>query len=338
MKKIFTILTAALIGILSFLSGCSCAGNEPLTFKITMPKDNSETLIYNVEYTKDSKDETLDGIFTFEYQNGKYLSTCKRILDRTNIESGIKDLLTDVDIYEVKTEFSIDFTFTINGKENTHTETVFSVAYIAASGMSLAPLYAREDAEYVIIYLNNESAEAAIFKSQSETIYNQDKYTKLKKYKSFNLDEEINFDGAIETEYSGKYTFRTAIDNAELYFALRGVASNIEEKNTTTVPVISPAYNDPDTLKIVNNGNASDKFNIKYNGVEISETVKYANLSFCRNNTKSAGQSQFIAVQTESTENLPNINVPLRITKPLIAYGNFKSMGGLVFTLSEIER
>ena len=242
MKKNFILIAAAtVIGASAFLSGCSCAPQDPLSFSVSPA---NETLTYTVEYSADyiesyKKDESLNSLISLEYATGKYVSTCKKVdaEKRSAINSDIKDLLTDKDIYELTTEFSIDLTF---NNEYHHKDTISTVAYIAPSGWSLAPLYAKESAEYLMIATDEETVATSVVKTESETFYNQDNYTKIKKYKVFNTDEEINFDDAKSEEYKGKYTFRTAIDNAELYFSLRGLTA-IDEKSSKSFAVISPA-------------------------------------------------------------------------------------------------
>ena len=334
-KNIIALISATVISLSAFLGGCSCAGAEQLSFNFSREIE-PETLTYTVEYSENyiesyKKDPSVN--IDFEYANGTYVTKCQKVVDRKDIESDIKDLLNDKNIYLLTTDFSIELTF---NKEH-HTETISTVAYVADAGMSLAPLYAKEIAEYVIFSAAENGAQAAIVKTESETFYNQENYTKVKKYKTFKFGDEINFDDAEQNTYSGKYTLRSVIDNAELYFALRGLTS-IEEKSAKNVAVVSPAFNNPETLKITNNGASGETFTVKYNGETITENIKYTQLAFQLNKQNASGKTQYVSIQTEKTEKLPNFNIPLKFAKPLFLYGGFNSIGCLVFTVSEIER
>lgn len=338
-KKIIAVAAATIIGLSAFLGGCSCAGQDPLSFNIS--PSEQETLTYTVKYDDsyiDSyKKDSSVGDF-FEYGIGTYVATCKKVVDRERIDSDIKEQLNDKDIFELTTDFNIDLTFTISGTTYIRTETMSTLSYIASSGMSLAPLYAKESAEYVIFSSTESSVKAAIVKTESETKYNQSNYTKTKKYKTFNLDEEIDFKDAKTEEYTTNYTFRTAIDNTELYFALRGLAMSIQEKSSTKISVISPSFNNPEYLTITNNGNATGEFTFKYNGTEITENITYTNLAYSLSDTNASGKPQYVLIQKDNTDTLKNCNILLRFAKPLFLYGSFKNMGALVFTISEIER
>ena len=340
-KNIIAVALGAVMGLSAFLGGCSCQGADPLSFKVS-PEE--ETLTYTVKYDdnyiESYKKDSSVGDF-FEYGVGTYVSTCKKVLDR-NVEgiknSDIKELLTETDIYELATDFNIGLTFTVGGTEYNRTETISTLTYIASSGMSLAPLYAKQSAEYVLFAPAENGVNAVILKSESETFYNQNNYAKTKKYKTFELDDEINFDDAKTEEYTGNYTFRTAIDNAELYFALRGLASSIEEKSSKNIAVISPSFNNPESIKITNNGNATEKFTIKYNGADITEDIAYTNLAFNLSDTNASGKPKYLSVQKDKAGALPNFNIPLKFAEPLVLYGSFINLGALVFTIAEIER
>lgn len=337
-KKIIAVAAGMVIGISAFFSGCSCQGADPLSFNISIePETLTYTVEYDANYIESYKKDSSVGDF-FEYGEGTYVSTCKKVVDRTGINSDIKDQLNDKDIFELTTEFNIDLQFTISGTTYTRTETISTLSYIASSGMSLAPLYAKESAEYVIFSSTESNVQAAIVKTESETFYDQENYSKTKKYKTFNIDEEIVFDDAKTEEYKEKYTFRTAIDNTELYFALRGLAMSIQENSSTKISVISPSFNNPESLTIKNNGNSTDKFTFKYNGTEITENITYTNLAYNLSDTNASGKPQYVLIQKDNTDTLKNCNIPLRFAKPLFLYSSFVNLGALVFTISEIER
>lgn len=336
MKKLLSLIAAALIGACALLGGCSCGGAEQLSFRMDVP--DNEILTYKVEYSENyiknaEKDARLDSIFTFEYGVGEYVSACRKFDNREQIDSDIKELLKNDNVYELTTNFTIDLKLTIGGKEYTNTESISTLAYVAPSGMSLAPLYAKETAKYFIISVSDNAATVKITETESETFYNQDKYRIVKSYKIYEPDKT---EEATTSETSGNYTFRSVIDNAELLFALRGV--RLKEQATADIPVVSSAYNTPQTLRITNAVNAEEEFTLNYNGTPITQKIKYNSLNFRKSSTNTAGALQYLNVQSESAGSLPDIGLPLKYAKPLLVYGSFLSMGSLVFTLTDIVR
>ena len=238
-------------------------------------------------------------------------------------------------MYKLTTDFEIDLTVTINGQEPyLHKEKITTKTYIASHGASLAPLYAKEDAEYTIISVGSDKAEIAIVKSVSETFYNKDEYRTVKTYKDFKTDETVNLDGVEAQETTTKYTFRSAIDNAELLFAIRGL--KIEEKASEKINAVWSAYNSPQPLKITNTAATERQFTLNYNGESYTETIKYSSLSFSLDKTNASGTPQYASVQTEEKGNIKNTCLLLEYVKPLITYGTFMSMGALVFTLDSV--
>lgn len=345
-KRPIAFVIATLVVGAAILSGCSCSGDGILSF--TSINTTAETLTYNVRYVDDygsiKKSAELDKYFTFFYSVGTYTTKLEEAnksdeeiknSDILNIKDAKGDPLVTT-VYSLTTDFEIDLTVTVNGQEPyIHTEKITTKAYIASHGASLAPLYAKEEAEYAVISVGSEKTDIKIVKSVSETFYNKDEYRTVKTYKDFNTDETVNLDGVEAQETTTKYTFRSAIDNAELLFAIRGL--KIEEKASETVNAIWSAYNSPQTLKITNTAVTEKQFTLNYNGENRTETIKYASLIFALNNTNASGASQYASVQTEAAGNVKNTCLLLEYIKPLITYGGtFMSMGALVFTLESV--
>ena len=345
-KRPIAFFIAALVAGAAILSGCSCSGDSTLSFNSI--NATAETLSYKVEQVDDygstKKNAELDKYFTFEYSVGTYTSELKEA-NKSDEEIKNSDILEIKDakgdplittVYSLTTNFEINLTVTINGQEPyIHTEKITTKAYIASHGASLAPLYAKEDAEYTVISVGSEKAEIAIVKSVLETFYNKDEYRTVKTYNSFKTDETVNLDGVEAQETTAKYTFRSVIDNAELLFAIRGL--KIEEKASATINAVWSGYEAPQPLKITNTTLAEKQFTLNYNGTPVTETVKYASLSFSLNKTNASGAPQYASVQTEAAGNIKNTCLLLEYVKPLITYGGtFMSMGALVFTLNSV--
>lgn len=346
-KRPIAFFIAVLAAFSAILSGCSCSGDNTLSFNSI--NATAETLSYTVKQVDDygsvKKSAELDKYFTFEYSVGTYTTTLEET-SKSDEEIKNSDILEIKDakgdalianVYKLTTDFEIDLTVTINGQEPyLHKEKITTKTYIASHGASLAPLYAKEDAEYTIISVGSDKAEIAIVKSVSETFYNKDEYRTVKTYKDFKTDETVNLDGVEAQETTTKYTFRSAIDNAELLFAIRGL--KIEEKASETIQAVSSGYEAPQPIKITNTALAEKQFTLKnYNGAEnVTETIKYSSLSFSLDKTNASGTPQYASVQTEAAGNIKNTCLLLEYVKPLITYGTFMSMGALVFTLDSV--
>ena len=344
-KRPIAFFIAVLAAFSAILSGCSCSGDSTLSFNSI--NATAETLSYTVKQVDDygsiKKSAELDKYFTFEYSVGTYTTTLEET-SKSDEEIKNSDILEIKDakgdalianVYKLTTDFEIDLTVTVNGQEPyLHKEKITTKTYIASHGASLAPLYAKEDAEYAIISVGSDKAEIAIVKSVSETFYNKDEYRTVKTYKDFKTDKTVNLDGVEAQETTTKYTFRSAIDNAELLFAIRGL--KIEEKASETIQAVSSGYEAPQPLKITNTAIAEKQFTLNYNGENHTETIKYSSLSFSLDKTNASGTPQYASVQTEEKGNIKNTCLLLEYVKPLITYGTFMSMGALEFTLNSV--
>lgn len=357
-RKFIIFISAFIVAACAIFSGCSCTGNTTLSFSSAFSGGEApttatytETLEYKVEYSENylansKKDAGLYNYATFEFTDGTYRSdfAIATSAELAEINSDIKTHENVSNVYKITTEFSIKFTIlTLNGEETdfTHTETISTKAFIASSGASFAPLYAEQTAKYCIISVA-DTANAYIIESESTTLYNENKYTKTLQYCEYPINETAESENAVSknTEKTVKYDLFSAIDNAEFIFALRGIS--LEEKSYKTIPVVSLNYDDATPLKITNTAIAEEQMKINYekDGVltQINEKIKYNALEFHVDKTNTAGQSQYINVQAEKAGNLPNLALPLKLAKPLIAYssGRVLNMGSLVFTLTDV--
>lgn len=347
-KRLFFLLTAIIVTLSALFSGCSCSGDDTLTFSNILKDFTTETLSYKVEYVSDYNESTaktpsLDNYFTFEYSIGTFNSEYKKASksdekiknsDILEIKNANGEALVD-EVYSLTTDFEIDLKVTLAGNEYTHKEKITTETYIAPSGVSFAPLYAKEDAEYFIITINSAKAEISVLKSVSETFYNKNEYRTIKTTKSFKPDETVSMDGAETTETTTKYSFRSAIDNAELLFAVRGLKT--EEKSSEKIKAVSSGFNSPQPLKISNLSSAEKTLELNYNGSTVTENIKYSSLSFSIDNTRTSGAPQYLSVQTEAAGNVKNTCLLLEYVKPLVVYGDaFTSMGALKFTLNGV--
>lgn len=344
-KRLIAFLVAALAAIITVFGGCSCSGNDSLSFNSI--NANAETLSYKVEYVQDYNESTkknaeLDKYFTPEfpeYTDGTYKSEYKAA-DKSEITSDILDSKAEsgkplIDtVYLLNTEFKIKLKITIKDKDFEHTEKITTKAYIAPYGASFAPLYAEEDAEYTVISVGTET-KVSVLKSVTKTYYDKNEYRTEQTAKSFSENETVTLDGVEPQERTTDYTFRSAIDNAELLFAIRGL--KINEKASETINAVWSAYESPQPLKITNTQLAEKQFTLNYNGESVTETIKYSSLVYALDKTNASGASQYANVQTDAAGKINNTCLLLEYVKPLIVYGGtFMSMGALKFTLESV--
>lgn len=341
MKKIISILSALFLVLCVFTAGCSCSGESYLSFSIETA--NSEKMTYSIKFAEDylgnyKKSAETDNAFKYNYdcENATFVTELQPVHDlpeKIKNNDIVNSSTVNKAVYKYTTKFRVPLTVTVNGTEYTHNETVETTAYVADKGVSLAPIYAIEQAEYYEISASNEKAVIKILKTETETLYSTEEFTTTKKYKEFDIDtsaENITLENVTPIETTEEYTFRAAIDNAELLFAIRGI--ELSSTASISIPVISPSYNKPTALKITNVSSATNKFEI--NGEEQDKT--YNTLSFCVDNTNTSGLSQYVKVQSPNTKN--GNALLLEYAKPLICIynGKYASMGWLVLTLSEI--
>ena len=344
-KRLIAFIAVAISAVSAVFSGCSCTGNDPLSFDFELPK--AETLSYKVEHVVDYNESTkknaeLDNYFTFNYQVGTYKSVLKAA-DKSEVpyKSDILDIKEPngealvKTVYSLTTEFEIGLTVTIDESEKEYTERITTVAYIASFGISFAPLYAEENAEYTNIALG-EKTSVSVLKSETKTFYDKEEYHTVKRAKYFAADETVTLDGVDAEETTTKYAFRSAIDNAEFLFAVRSL--KIDEKAAKSINVVSSGFSAPQPVKITNTAASENDFSFNYNGNTVTEKIKYASLSYSLDKTNASGIPQYASVQTESAGQVKNTCLLLEYVKPLITYGsNFMSMGALKFTLTTVE-
>lgn len=354
-KRFFALILGITVLISAFSGGCSCSGETTLSFDAKMMPADFERLVYTVKYAEDylgraKKTDEFNNLVTFRFgdENGKgSFSTEITKANGSEIQSDILDLKSPTgdslvtDIYKITADFAIDIKTTIKGAEYNHTERITTKAYIAGTGASLAPLYSEEHTEYMLISVNADDAQAVILKSETKTFYDKSSLRVEKKSKYFAPDaaaEEITLENETAEVTEKNYSFRSLIDNAELLFALRGIAP--EEKSSQNVPVTSPVYPaNPQTMRITHGDSASGDFTVRYNGGEtIAENFTYNIFDYRLANDNAAGKSQYYKIQSKKSENVENYALMLEYATPLTFYGSWANMGWLVFTISEITR
>lgn len=346
-RKFLAVLACVPLILLSFTG---CAPSSMLSFSnafnggMAPSSSHTERLVYTVQFDGDSTEyygdqSNIKDLADVEFQTGEYVTEFKVLNDTSEIESDILETLPSTgSYYSIKTTFNIGIKVTIGENVYEHNDKITSTAYVAEAGHSFAPIYSLTESENLIISAGSTNASVALVATYFEVNYNKNEYVTTEKTATL-IGNEINektlsFGEPIEKTY--KYNFRNAIDNAEFLFALRGVKP--EEKAAVSIPVVSVNYGEPKTLSVTNAGSAEKKIKIRYNGTEYEDTIKYDALNYRISSTNTAGLKQFILIQSEKSENIPYLALPIEYARAVVVYTTgYPTMGTLIFSLSEVE-
>ncbi len=351
-KRIFSIIALALVCVFT-LSACDgCTNLQPINFTNAfnggsgLKEENpvsgyQETLTYDVSYDKSHEGYAINNGLSsnedvkFKFENGKYVSTLTVLSSFSEapipLESDIISNLQDnqKQAYHLHTEFSIDVTYEITGRElYSNTDTIVSDVYFCDSTLSYAPVYSLTNANYTNLYYSTNS-EAVKEKTISEVKYNKNNYTV-----SFTSDENKP---KITTK---EYNFKSIIDNAQLLFALRNFPLALE--GSQALPVVASNYGEAVPLAVRNTQKNTIKYEqdkpLSYNYENFEGDVEISHLLFYRNEANETGAMQHVYIQNK-VDNSPLAykSLLVRYVEPLTSiYGTIVPMGVLVYNLSSV--
>ena len=348
MKKIFLTITALIISFIICLGAVGCSSITYLSFNNNFDGSSGgginhlnlkETLTYSVTYTDNyneqiKKDSDItDDVVKFNFDKGTYVQTLEVLSSAKDIEEKTDIDCSQSNIYYLHTELSIKVNYQIEGKEPyEHLDTIITDCYFLSSGQSLSPLYSKVtvDNSYLLVYSSETPAQIIQGKYEFTTVYQQ---------KNYKLTSIVTSDeGKDTTEKTYNYNYKTAIDNAQLLFALRNV--EIEEKATLTLPVVSPSYGKAMTLQIKNAESSTVEKNIIYSdgtkeSTATSTPVK--NYNFMIHATENTGALHYMKYQKSQTENLPFRSLLIEYAAPIICFSAHNCIGALVYQLDSVE-
>ena len=347
-SKLGCFILAVTVALSSLLGGCGCNTASPLSF----PNGNAfnggvapiypfkEKLTYSVEYNADGvykKAAVLDGLLNFSIENGEYVSELSVLNSAPDIDSSVIEKISEQGspVYKLTTDFTVLVTVSYGGEEKTHTDTIKTLCYFADVHSSFAPIYSKTEAEYVILQANSTDVFASVFSYEYTATYDTDKYYTSYISSAFALGETPKETELTPETAETDYSYRTAIDNAQLLFALRGIT--LDEKSSFSMPVVSSGYKTPTTLKITNTGNKEDTVEINYNGETYSEKMNYFTAAMIIDSSDNSGSTQYFGVQTKESEHIPNRALILTYDKQLTVFGTYASLGTLSFRLNSVE-
>ena len=340
--KRFIAVTTALICLL-LLSGCNqkviLEFNNNFYGSANDPSIGySETLVYEVkcapDYTNLKKDTITLPSYSLKYgYEGTYTSTLNvgslnspAIDFPPNNSTDFNDDQTKI-IFYLKTELNLTSTYKVDGKkaegytENddgtiSYEEYVTSQVWFMRKGLSFAPILSIVSQKSTAIELG-EVANISLQESSNRIDYTNENY-----------QVDITVGETNQTD-SYDYTFRTAIDNAQLLFAIRSL--EIAEEASVNLPVISPVYGEVQTLTVTNSTENSKS--AKINGVETQIPVK--NINFKLSAKYNTGLPHYAFIQKNGNDTqIPNKALIIEYAAPISTRGNICNLGAMVYTLT----
>ncbi len=298
------------------------------------PMDYTESLTYDVTYTpafeKVKKADILtqkavnyNFTGTFEMNFSSSLSIPEEYALEIDGEAQVYCLTSTLTLnawYDLEGTFAEGYTEVNGGKQ--YVDTIKSKVYFLPKGHSFAPIVSTVEQDYTSLFASNSKFEVAKTKTSSKTVYKNNSYTTTLTYP----------DGSQKVS-TCDYEFKTAIDNAQFLFALRNLTVNSGTVNIANLPVITPAYDSPQTLSVTNKAENTTSWTI--DGVQADYVVK--NLLVYRQDAYNRGLSQYLLV-TKTTNDTPQLKSQvLQYAYPLLTYGTNNQMGALVYKLVSVK-
>jgi|GEM_PF-2134694 len=347
-RKLFYTIVSIVLAIVCFsATACSCGGTPALSFSNgwnlnaagTTSLDTigyTETATYSVALDDDfitgeynfKKNDALDEQVEYAYESGVYTTITKIVPISSDVPNYDCDILTGEDapgsLIHLTTTYTVNAKYTFkDNAENNYDETdyITTETYFCLSNASFTPIFSRSEGKYASLYVDDDSAYVMEVEYKNEITYSKNSYTITK----FNTDDTVKDTKTYNCSY------KTAIDNTQLLFVLRNVT--LEEKATTSLPTVAPAYGDAKTLNVERFADEAQKITV--NGKE--QNVPTSRLAFEINSTGNSGKAQLVYIQSAKTKKLNMNSLLVKYVEPLTAYGSFYSMGALVFTLKTVD-
>ncbi len=340
MKKFSIRLFALLMALSIALMASGCNKQNTLVFNNNAfgssndaSTDYTEVLEYTVKnensYDSLKKDTLLDDYELAYSYNGTFKTTFK-VGSLTSLPEGVETefstKITDK-VYYYKTELNVKATYKVDGTlaegyvengDGTVSYDTFanSEVWFLIRGHSFAPIYAKGAQKYTAVVLSDKVNVELNEYSYQTTYYNDEYHTTITS-------------GDQTKTNDADYDFKCVIDNTQLLFAIRSL--NITTEQTVSIPVVSPAYEKPQTLTFTNSTDTSKSTAI--NGVNASIPVQNVNFKLSAN--YNTGLAHYALIQKSSPVNeIPNKALLIEYAAPITTYGMFYNMGALVYTLT----
>ena len=359
MKKI---LISFLLVITIVFGGCSCNAQTTLSFgnewnnSQTGKVGMKETLTYDVSLSENyssgdysfNKSSALSGI-KYDF-SGTYTSTLTVLDYMAEIPNAESSLVTEIrsnstqTIFHLKTRLDMTASYNLSGTaDGEYTEyRDFIESEVYFSGSSLMPVYSVTESKFSHLMLADGKYQVETSHSKNEILYEKTSYV----INSTQIDPEPASDAEKTTSETINYNYKTAIDNTELLFALRGFS--LKKDNTSSLPVVSPTYGSVQTLNVKYYDDQEMVVNTSVNGGTTTESTLSAKcVSFVLSPSGSGctscfggtttGSPQLVFIQSSSNQSVTEKRaLVLRYVSPLTAIdGTYSRMGALVYNLKD---
>ncbi len=342
MKKI--VISLLLVFTVLF-AGCSCNQAPNLTFSDNWNQGSeqgigySETQTYAVSFNDNyasggysfvKSSEITSELATYEFTNGSYTTNLSVVAKDASVPNVDSDVLKDytLGLYKYTTEFRITAKYSC-APDKVYDDYITTVTYFCTSNASYAPIYTKTENKSSILHVNNGVASVKESHSLTDISYQKATYT-IKEYNP--QTKEVTK----STDYN--YSFKTAIDNNQLLFAIRN--STVPEKSALTLPTVVPTYGSLKNIQVAQyQENLSE--NVTVNGSTanmemqcLSFVLSGSSSSCIGNGTTNTGRAQLLFVQAKENDVLAKRSQIIRYVTPLTTYDSFNLMGALVFDLT----
>ena len=342
-KRIIPTIACSLVAILG-LSGCSCANDAILNFNNAVHAGNnpsayySEQAVYEVSSTNDGKtanvDSKLSVTFSGEYETGfwVYESLPTEYSEYASDNELIKE--NDFDfIYVMTSKLSVEAAYSYEGKDDqVKNDSIETLTLFTSSNNAYAPIYSNTNANYSILGVQNGELLFKQVNFYHQTIYGEKQYT-VKRLSQIGTEYEN------EQTKSYDYTFKSLIDNNQLFFAIRN--TTLEDEKSTYFPVVAPQYGEKSNLRVTREKTTTNTIeSIIVNGEEVkNEDVKLAEITYINSTSNKSGSPQKIFIQAEKSSNgkIEGRAIVFKHFSPIYEHGNNGIIGTLVYQLKEIS-
>lgn len=348
MKKV--IITLLIVLTLLF-SSFGCGGASVLVFNNNWNEGATandigdyERQIYKVEYAEKftsggyvfnkSQIFAQKGI-DFTFTDGRYETSLEVIAQNVDFPNKTSDVIDSSDnlILKYTTEFSIKATYSC--KDDVYNDYVKTVTYFSAHTAAFAPIYSQTENKSSMLVINGNTSDVIVRHTLTKTFYSKNKY----------VEQIINPENSqVDSEKTYNYSFKTAIDNTQLLFAIRNL--ELKENVSKSIPAISTTYGTPQSLLVTNY--LSDVQNLVINENDVPGTatdyavncvtfkLSSAAQSCLGGANQNTGREQILFIQKGKGGLSANKSQIIKYVTPLTAYGSFNVMGSLVYTLTDV--
>ena len=333
MKKTFAALSLALSAL--FFVGCSCSSATILSFNELWGGDldnYTETFVYDVNSTVDYNEHGHTYTISEELKDLTFSITGTYAVENKIINKTSSDIPSEVksselfskntaNLIRTKTALNLSATYTLNNKTENSLDTITTEAYYYNVSSAFAPIYVKREFKYSNPSVNSSSLKLNEYAGSDVTLYSENTYS----------IKQTAGENTVEKEY--EYTYKSVIDNASLFLALRN--KTLEKDGTYNIPVVVPAYGSAQNILISRYIATEKTVNLKLNGEDKEIKFNVRGISFLVNSVNGSGTSQIVFVQDEKVEGLANKSIIVSHVEPLVEYSGFRRLGALIYTLKE---